>query len=65
MLLSLEKNYFFSDSGGKYARIKQMFKSKYSGWWLLVDYCDVLSVLWTLILTAPIHCRGSIAEQMM
>ncbi len=28
---------------------------------LLVDYCDV----WVLILTAPIHCRGSIVEQVM
>ncbi len=24
----------------------------------LVDYCDVLSVVWTLIVTAPIHCRA-------
>ncbi len=24
-----------------------------------------LSAVWTLILTAPIHCRGSIAEQVM
>ncbi len=31
----------------------------------LVDYCDVLSAVWTLILTAPIHCRGSIGEQVM
>ncbi len=31
----------------------------------LVDYCDVLSAVWTLILTAPIHCRGSIAEKVM
>ncbi len=31
---------------------------------LLVDYCDVLSV-WTLILTAPIHCRASICAQVM
>ncbi len=27
---------------------------------LLVNYCDVLSAVWTLILTAPIHCRGSL-----
>ncbi len=27
---------------------------------VLVDYCDVLSAVWPLILTAPIHCRGSI-----
>ncbi len=26
-----------------------------------VDYCDV----WILILTAPIHCRGSPGEQVM
>ncbi len=24
-----------------------------------MDYCDVLSAVWTLILTAPIHCRAS------
>ncbi len=29
---------------------------------LLVDYCDVLSAVWTLILTAPIHCRASIGS---
>ncbi len=30
--------------------------------------CDVvmfLSAVWTLILTAPIHCRGSVGEQVM
>ncbi len=32
---------------------------------LLLDYCDVLSAVWTLILTAPIHCRGSIGEQVI
>ncbi len=31
--------------------------------WTLVDYCDVLSAVWTFILTAPIHCRGSIGKQ--
>ncbi len=34
-----------------------------------VDYLLIivmyLSALWTLILTAPIHCRGSIGEQVM
>ncbi len=29
---------------------------------LLVDYCDVFIRCWTLILTAPIHCRGSIDD---
>ncbi len=33
-----------------------------------LEWCGLLvmflSVVWTLILTAPIHCRGSIAEQM-
>ncbi len=38
----------------------QFFASQY-----IVDYCDVLSAGWTLILTAPIHCRGSISEQVM
>ncbi len=32
---------------------------------LLVDYCDVLSAIWTLILTAPIYCKGSISKQVM
>ncbi len=27
--------------------------------------CDFLSAVWTLILTAPIHCRASIAETLM
>ncbi len=30
--------------------------------WIIVMF---LSAVWTLILTAPIHCRGSIGEQMM
>ncbi len=33
--------------------------------WSRVDYCDVLSDVWTLILTAPIHCRGPTGEQVM
>ncbi len=33
--------------------------------WSDVDYCDVLSAVWTLILTAPIHCRASTGEQVM
>ncbi len=33
---------------------------------LLVDYCDAfIRWIWTLILTAPIHCRGSIDEQVV
>ncbi len=30
-----------------------------------VDYCEFLSAIWTLILTAPIHCRWSIGEQVL
>ncbi len=30
--------------------------------WRGVDYCYVLLAFWTLILTAPIHCRASIDE---
>ncbi len=30
-----------------------------------VNYCDVFISVWTLILTAPIHCRASIVEQVM
>ncbi len=44
---------------------KQIFTSQTLLDWmdsceLLVDYCDVLSAVWTLILTAPIYSRGSI-----
>ncbi len=31
-------------------------------YWIIVMF---LSAVWTLILTAPIHCRGSIAEQVI
>ncbi len=38
-------------------------------WWTGVDYLCIivmfLSAVWTLILTAPIQCRGSIGEQVM
>ncbi len=30
--------------------------------WIIVMF---LSAVWTLILTAPIHCKGSIGEQVM
>ncbi len=37
--------------------------------WSHVDFLWIivmlLSAVWTLILTAPIHCRGSIGEQVM
>ncbi len=32
---------------------------------LFVDNCDVFICYWTLILTAPIHFRGSTGEQGM
>ncbi len=44
----------------------QLFASQYNNWhtgvvvWIIVVF---LSAVWTLILTAPIHCRGSIGEQ--
>ncbi len=36
-------------------------------WWTGVLWIIVmfLSAVWTLILTAPIHCRGTICEQVM
>ncbi len=35
--------------------------------WNRVDYLWIrfLSAVWTLVLTAPIHCRGSIGEQVI
>ncbi len=45
------------------------FHIKYLMDWSGVDYLWVimmfLSSVWTLILTAPIHCRASIGEQVM
>ncbi len=42
----------------------QLFTSQYVNWWTGVVWIIVmfLSAVWTLILTAPIHCRASIAE---
>ncbi len=50
----------------------QYFNIKTVKWWICflkkdgLEWCGLLmflSALWTLILTAPIHCRGSIGEQ--
>ncbi len=56
----------------KYITNTQLFASQDINRWtgvvwcgLLMDYCDVLSAVWTLILTAPIHYRWSIGEQVM
>ncbi len=45
----------------------QLFTSQDINWWTGVVWIIVmvLSAVWTLILTAPIHCRGSIGEQVM
>ncbi len=33
--------------------------------WITCGYCNVFISCYTLILTAPIHCRGSIGEQVI
>ncbi len=47
----------------------QHFTSQAINWWSGVDYLWIivmfLSAVWTLILTAPIHCGGSTGEQVM
>ncbi len=48
----------------------QLLSSQDVNWWTGgVDYLWIivmfLSAVWTLILTAPIHCRGSFGEQVM
>ncbi len=45
----------------------QLLSSPDVNWWTGVVWIIVmfLSAVWTLILTAPIHCRASIAEQLM
>ncbi len=45
----------------------QLLASEDINWWSGVVWIIVmfLSAVWTLILTAPIHCRASIGEQVM
>ncbi len=44
----------------------KIFTSQDVNWWIgVVLWCFFLSAVWTLILTAPIHCRWSIGEQVM
>ncbi len=49
----------------------QFFMSQDVNWWTGVDVDFLwiivmfLSAVWTLVLMAPIHCRGSIGEQVM
>ncbi len=45
----------------------QLLASQDINWWTGVVWIIVmfLSAVWTLILTAPIHCRGSTGEQVM
>ncbi len=45
----------------------QLLSSPDVNWWTGVVWIIVmfLSAVWTLILTAPIHCRASIAETLM
>ncbi len=46
----------------------QLFASRDINWWTGVVWIIVmfiLSAVWTLVLTAPIHCRASIGEQVM
>ncbi len=66
------KKVVLSVLGEKYAQIKCLnneFILASQGVWSHVDYLRIiimfLSAVWTLILTAPIHCRGSTGEQVM
>ncbi len=45
----------------------QIFTLQDINWWTGLVWIIVLflSAVWTLILTAPIHCRASIGEQVM
>ncbi len=65
-LLFLPEETIWSNNGfvsNKHA----VFVSQDINWWTGVVWIIVmfLSAVWTLILTAPIHCRASIAEQVM
>ncbi len=45
----------------------QLYTSQDINWWTGVVWITVMfvSAVWTLILTAPIHCKGSIGEQVI
>ncbi len=47
---------------------KHSFLLQDLNWLTWIDYLlivMIVSAIWTLILTAPIHCKGSIEEQIM
>ncbi len=52
---------------GLWTRIWQLFTSQDVNWWTEVVWIIVmsLSAVWTLILTAPIHCRGLWCDVML
>ncbi len=54
-------------NNGWFLTNKQFFTSQAVNWWTGEVWITVmfLSAVWTLILTAPIHCRGSTGEQVM
>ncbi len=43
----------------------QLFVSQDVDDWSGVDYCGALSAVWTLILTAPIHCTPLMSDLML
>ncbi len=65
--LLIQNRWFFTEGSvimDSYFSWKQLFTSQDINWWTGVVWIIVfLSAVWTLILTAPIHCRASIAEQ--
>ncbi len=74
-LLNLKKARWLFHCRKQYYRKRTWSLNLKTSWWIskhsfslqkiLVDYCDVLSAVWTLILMAPIHCRGSIGGEVM
>ncbi len=58
--------HFFTGGSGLWIH-GQLLSSPDVNWWTGVVWIIVmfLSAVWTLILTAPIHCRASIAETLM
>ncbi len=49
---------------GCFLRNMQLFTSQYVNWWTYLWIIMMfLSAVWTLILTAPIHSKGSTGEQ--
>ncbi len=66
-ILWIKDSHFSQKQQVKTVTNMQLYSSQDVNWWTGEVWITVmfLSAVWTLILTAPIHCRAPIAEQVM